>query len=90
MTGSSKMRVTHKYRSQCGRVCLFGFEVTKEAGQWCEMRKKKRSKLVIKARDLKVSTGHHLHDQGCGRHDSRPRRDRTRSSQRRQWMKEWE
>ncbi len=49
--------------------------------------KTKNNKVVI---DLgKVSIGHQLHSQGCGKHDSRPKRLRTRQSQRQKWTKEY-
>ena len=43
-------------------------------------RKKTSWKVIIKQDDLKVSIGHTAHTTGTGVHDSRPRRQRTRSA----------
>lgn len=49
--------------------------------------KTKSNKILV---DLgKVSIGHQLHAQGCGKHDSRPKRLRTRQSQRQRWSREY-
>jgi hypothetical protein len=52
--------------------------------------KKETIILTIKASDIKVSTGHKCSDQGCGRHDNRPKRLRTRQSIRRQILKSYD
>ena len=49
----------------------------------------KQIKLTIKAKDIKVSTGHQQHTTGTGAHDNRPKRKRTRQAQRAAWRKEW-
>jgi hypothetical protein len=41
----------------------------------------KKMKIVIKAKDIKVSTGHRQHTTGTGAHDNRPRRQRTRTAE---------
>ena len=40
----------------------------------------KSDKIRIKAEDIKVSTGHQPHITGTGKHDNRPKRERTRSN----------
>jgi hypothetical protein len=45
--------------------------------------------MVIKASDIKVSTGHKKHASGTGYHDSRPKRQRTRQAQRANYLKGW-
>jgi|TARA_B100001758_G_scaffold148180_1_gene127790 hypothetical protein len=49
----------------------------------------KQIKLTIKAKDIKVSTGHKQHLTGSGAWDNRPKRKRTRQAQRAAWRKEW-
>ena len=49
----------------------------------------KTKKMVIKAKDIKVSTGHREHLTGTGTWDARPKRQRTRQAQRAAWRKEW-
>ena len=44
-------------------------------------KRKKATKFVIKASDIKVSIGHQSHKSGTGIHDNRPRKLRTRSAQ---------
>ena len=51
--------------------------------------RKKTKKLIIKAEDIKVSTGHRQHFTGTGAWDNRPKRQRTRSAQTRATMKEY-
>ena len=51
--------------------------------------RKKSKKLIIKAEDIKVSTGHRQHFTGTGAWDNRPNRHRTRSAQTRAIMKEY-
>ena len=46
-------------------------------------------KMVIKAKDIKVSTGHQNHQSGGGAHDSRPRKQRTRSAQNNRAIREY-
>ena len=41
----------------------------------------KTKKMVIKAKDIKVSIGHRQHTTGTGAHDNRPRRQRTRTAE---------
>jgi hypothetical protein len=55
-----------------------------------EIEKAKRvQKLKIdKSNRLKLSLGHRYNDMGCGYHDNRPKRQRTRQSQKREWMSE--
>ena len=43
-------------------------------------RKTEKIKLNLK-KMWEISRGHQEHDQGCGRHDSRPRKERTRKDQ---------
>ena len=50
--------------------------------------KEQTEKMIIKAEDLKVSIGHQDHFTGTGIHDNRPKRQRTRQTQRRAWQKE--
>ena len=45
---------------------------------------------IIVIKETSRKRGHMTHDQGCGTHDSRPRRCRTRAGQRRRWQKESE
>ena len=52
--------------------------------------RKKSKKLIIKAEDIKVSIGHRQHFTGPGAGDNRPKRQRTRSSQLRATMKEYQ
>lgn len=52
-------------------------------------RKKTSWKVVIKQDDLKVSVGHTPHTTGTGVHDSRPRRQRTRSAQKNRAIREF-
>lgn len=40
----------------------------------------KSDKIKIQAKDIKVSTGHQEHISGTGKHDLRPKRERTRSN----------
>ena len=49
----------------------------------------KTKKMVIRAKDIKVSIGHRQHTTGTGVHDSRPKRRRTRSANNRAAIKEW-
>ncbi len=51
------------------------------------MSKKKLKVLVIKPHDIKVSIGHQKHITGTGAHDLRPKRQRTRQSQVREYMR---
>ena len=51
--------------------------------------RKKSKKLIIKASDIKVSTGHRQHFTGTGAWDNRPKRQRTRSAQSRASIKEF-
>jgi len=51
--------------------------------------KKKNTKMVIKAKDIKVSIGHRQHQTGGGAHDNRPRRQRTRSAQNNRAIREF-
>ena len=41
----------------------------------------KKMKIVIKAKDIKVSTVHRQQTTGKGAHDNRPRRQRTRTAE---------
>jgi len=50
------------------------------------MRTPESNTLVI--RTGKVSKGHQGHIAGSGAHDNRPKRQRTRDSQRRAWQRE--
>jgi alpha-D-ribose 1-methylphosphonate 5-triphosphate synthase subunit PhnH len=50
-------------------------------------RKQKTITLVIKVK--KVAMGHQKHVTGSGVHDNRPKRQRTRNSQRGAWQKDW-
>ena len=52
--------------------------------------RKKSKKMIIKAEDIKVSTGHRQHFTGTGAWDNRPIRQRTRSAQTRATMKEYQ
>lgn len=47
------------------------------------------NKFRVRAKH-KQSTGHAAHDQGCGSHDSRPKRQRTRQSQKAKILKDWQ
>ncbi len=49
--------------------------------------KKEEAKLVIKG-TTKVAIGHQQHISGCGRHDNRPKRLRTRSATIREALKD--
>ena len=49
----------------------------------------KQIKIKIKAKDIKVSTGHQEHLTGTGTWDTRPKRQRTRQAQRATWRTEW-
>ena len=51
--------------------------------------RKKTKKIIIKAEDIKVSTGHRQHFTGTGAWDNRPKRQRTRSAQTRASIKEY-
>ena len=51
--------------------------------------RKKSKKMIIKAEDIKVSTGHRQHFTGTGAWDNRPNRQRTRSAQTRASIKEY-
>ena len=51
--------------------------------------KKKKTKIVIKKEDIKPSHGHSLHDNGCGVHDNRPKRIRTRSAQQQRALQDY-
>lgn len=44
------------------------------------------NRIRIKKEDIKIREGHLEHDKGCGRHDDRPRRKRTRQTQKRDWL----
>lgn len=44
------------------------------------------TRIRIKREDIKARTGHQEHDLGCGRHDNRPKRKRTRAAQKRDWL----
>jgi len=44
------------------------------------------NRIRIKHEDIKVREGHKEHDLGCGRHDDRPKRKRTRQTQKRDWL----
>lgn len=46
----------------------------------------KTERFTIKPREIR---GHQEHDQGCGRHDNRPKRLRTRQAVKRAAIKEW-
>lgn len=46
-------------------------------------------RIRIKAKDIKARIGHQEHDQGCGKHDSRPKRKRTRQTQKRAWLEDY-
>lgn len=37
----------------------------------------------------KLPKGHKPHQSGAGTHDNRPKRLRTRSAQRKEWIKDW-
>ncbi len=50
---------------------------------------KPKIKIHIKKEDIKVRKGHQEHDQGCGKHDNRPRRKRTRQAQKQDWINEY-
>ena len=52
--------------------------------------RKKTKKLIIKGEDIKVSMGHQKHFTGTGAWDNPPKRQRTRSSQLRATMKEYQ
>ena len=51
------------------------------------MPKRESNKLVIKVG--KVSIGHQSHITGTGIHDNRPKRQRTRSAQKRKALEQW-
>lgn len=47
--------------------------------------------LVINRKNRKpLAIGHKSNDNGCGYHDNRPKRKRTRSAQFKAYLKEWE
>ena len=50
---------------------------------------KRAEKFRFKVDDAKVSIGHRSHMTGTGAHDNRPRKQRTRSGQRKAWKKEY-
>ena len=52
--------------------------------------RKKSKKMIIKAEDIKVATGHRQHFTGTGAWDNRTKRQRTRSAQTRAIMKEYQ
>ncbi len=52
--------------------------------------RKKSKKLIIKGEDINVSIGHQKHFTGTGAWDNRPKRQRTRSTQTRASMKEYQ
>jgi hypothetical protein len=54
--------------------------------------KKGRQFFVIKPKKvLEIPVGHcYNHDQGCGRHDTRPKRLRTRGNAVKAAVKEWD
>ena len=45
--------------------------------------------MVIKASDIKVSIGHQSRSQGCGHHDNRPKRLRTRATKNRAALRDF-
>ena len=51
-------------------------------------RKVETIKIRIKASDINVSTGHRDHVTGTGPHNSKPRKNRTRSDEKRNSIKE--
>lgn len=53
-----------------------------------EIEKQKRANKIKIDRNnrLKLSLGHQHNDLGCGYHDNRPKRNRTRQTQKREWM----
>ena len=51
--------------------------------------KKKNTKIVIKASDIRVSIGHQQHQSGGGAHNNKPRKMRTRSQRNRHAIKEY-
>jgi hypothetical protein len=60
--------------------------MSKKKSQPVVMPKRESNKLIIKVG--KVAIGHQSHITGAGVHNSRPRRQRTRSQQNRQAIKE--
>jgi len=52
--------------------------------------KRNKQHIKMKIERLKEELGHQERDQGCGTHDSRPRRQRTRQAQKQNWKKEYE
>lgn len=54
--------------------------------------KNKRQVFVLKAKKvLDIPVGHgYNHDQGCGKHDTRPKRLRTRGNAVKAAVKEWD
>ena len=43
------------------------------------MEQRSKSKILVKA-SYKAGLGHQAHISGCGRHDNRPKRQRTRQA----------
>jgi len=60
--------------------------MSKKKSQPVVMRKQESNTLIIKIG--KVAIGHQSHITGTGIHDNRPKRQRTRSQQNRQAIKE--
>lgn len=56
------------------------------------MSKRRKTEKVgtIKIDPWKLSWGHREHDLGCGKHDSRPKRCRTRQTQLKKMLREFE
>ena len=54
--------------------------------QWLD-GKTDKAKVTFNITD--VRTGHKVHRGGAGTHDSRPKRERTRSAQKRAAFKDW-
>lgn len=48
--------------------------------------KRKKETITIKIKVGKLAIGHQPHITGSGIHDNRPKRQRTRSAQRRAWQ----
>jgi hypothetical protein len=51
--------------------------------------KRKKETIKIKIKAGKVAMGHQPHMTGSGVHDNRPKRQRTRTAQRRAWQNDW-
>ena len=75
------------------RAALLAFTVSRQQRgsrrERMSKRKKASWKVVIKQDDLKVSIGHTAHTTGTGVHDSRPRRQRTRSAKNNRAIREF-